>query len=78
MEPIRVKVKQIVAEQYGLSREILDEDTAESMGGDSLDHLELTMALEDHFEIEIPDVDMFNCKTTVGAVIALVESRVSA
>jgi acyl carrier protein len=77
MESIREKVKQIVAEQYGLRREVLDEDTPYSMGGDSLDHVELTMKLEDHFEIEIPDQVMFKMQT-VGQVIAYIEERVGA
>jgi acyl carrier protein len=77
MKSIRAKVKQIVAEQYGLLREVLDEDTPYSMGGDSLDHVELTMELEDHFEIEIPDQDMFKMQT-VGQVIAYLESRIGA
>jgi acyl carrier protein len=77
MESIRAKVKQIVAEQYGLRREVLDGDTPYTMDGDSLDHVELTMGLEDHFEIEIPDQDMFKMQT-VGQVIAYIEARVGA
>lgn len=39
------------------------DDTLESLGGDSLDAVEFIMAIEDQFEIEIPDKDMNKIQT---------------
>lgn len=52
--------------------EITDDRTFQSMGADSLDGIELAMALEDAFSIAIPDGDIEEA-ATVGAAIAVVE-----
>lgn len=69
------KVQEKVAEQLGVE---LDEITMEAsfiddLGADSLDIVELLMALEEEFEIEIPDEDAEKL-TTVGDIVEYVKS----
>ncbi|WP_026487229.1 acyl carrier protein [Caldanaerobius polysaccharolyticus] len=64
------RVKKIVAEQLGVGE---DEITTESsfiddLGADSLDVVELIMALEEEFDIEIPDEDAEKISTVGDAV----------
>ena len=57
MENIEQAVKKIIAEQLGVNEaEIKNESSfVDDLGADSLDTVELVMALEEAFEIEIPD-----------------------
>ena len=57
MENIEQRVKEIVAEQLGVNEsEIKNESSfVDDLGADSLDTVELVMALEEEFECEIPD-----------------------
>jgi len=57
MENVDQRVKKIVAEQLGVNEsEIKNESRfVDDLGADSLDTVELVMALEEEFEIEIPD-----------------------
>ncbi|VCU72109.1 Acyl carrier protein [Pigmentiphaga humi] len=57
MDSIEQRVKKIVAEQLGVNEaEIKNESSfVDDLGADSLDMVELVMALEDEFETEIPD-----------------------
>ena len=57
MENIEQRVKKIVAEQLGVNEsEIKNESSfVDDLGADSLDTVELEMALEEEFECEIPD-----------------------
>jgi acyl carrier protein len=57
METIEQRVKKIVAEQLGVNEaDIKPESTfVDDLGADSLDTVELVMALEEEFECEIPD-----------------------
>ena len=57
MENIEARVKKIVAEQLGVNEaEIKNESSfVDDLGADSLDTVELVMALEEEFECEIPD-----------------------
>jgi acyl carrier protein len=59
MESIEQRVKKIVAEQLGVNEtDIKTESTfVDDLGADSLDTVELVMALEEEFECEIPDED---------------------
>ncbi len=59
MENIEQRVKKIVAEQLGVAEaEVKNESSfADDLGADSLDTVELVMALEEEFETEIPDED---------------------
>ena len=70
------KIKQIIAEQLGLNEdEILDEASLiDDLGADSLDIVELVMAMEEEFEMEIPDEDAEKI-STVKDVIDYVKKR---
>jgi acyl carrier protein len=59
MENIEARVKKIVAEQLGVAEADvkIDSSFVEDLGADSLDNVELVMALEEEFECEIPDED---------------------
>ncbi|MCX7795624.1 MAG: acyl carrier protein [bacterium] len=64
------KVKKIIAEQLGIDEEdiTLDSSFTDDLGADSLDLVELVMAFEDGFDIEIPDEDAEKIKTVADAV----------
>ena len=57
MSNIEERVKKIVAEQLGVKEEDVKNEASfvEDLGADSLDTVELVMALEEEFETEIPD-----------------------
>ncbi|KAF6686856.1 acyl carrier protein [Pseudomonas sp. EKM23D] len=57
MSDIEQRVKKIVAEQLGIAEADVKNGSSfvDDLGADSLDTVELVMALEDEFEIEIPD-----------------------
>ncbi len=59
MSTIEERVKKIVAEQLGVKLDEVTNDASfvEDLGADSLDTVELVMALEEEFETEIPDED---------------------
>lgn len=70
------KVKSIIAEQLGVKQEEVT-DTAkfiDDLGADSLDTVELVMALEEEFGIEIPDEDAEKM-TAVGDAIKYIEEK---
>src|SRR5690606_35541734 len=70
MESIEQRVKKIVAEQLGVNEaEIKNESSfLDDLGADSLDRVELVMALEDDFETEIPDEEAEKITTVQQAV----------
>lgn len=76
MDPIELRVKKIVAEQLGLGDESVKNDASfiNDLGADSLDEVELVMAIEDEFEIDIMDEDAEKL-TTVQAVIDYVTAN---
>ena len=57
MDNIEQRVKKIVAEQLGVNEADIKNESSfvDDLGADSLDTVELVMALEDEFETEIPD-----------------------
>ena len=57
MSTIEERVKKIVVEQLGVAEADIKNDSSfvEDLGADSLDNVELVMALEEEFECEIPD-----------------------
>lgn len=67
---IESKVKTIIAEQLGISEDQIKTDSAfiEDLGADSLDIVELVMAMEEEFEVEIPDEEAENIKTVQNAI----------
>ena len=70
------KIKSIVADQLGVDEDQVTEDASfiDDLGADSLDTVELIMAFEEEFDVEIPDEDAQKIKT-VKDVIAYIESK---
>lgn len=70
MSDIEQRVKKIVAEQLGVAEDEikLESSFVDDLGADSLDTVELVMALEDEFEIEIPDEQAEKITTVKQAV----------
>ena len=73
---VEEKVKQIIVEQLGVDESQVDGAASfvEDLGADSLDIVELVMAFEEAFEIDIPDEDAEKI-TTVKDAINYIESR---
>ncbi|MDD4914205.1 MAG: acyl carrier protein [Methylococcales bacterium] len=75
MSTIEERVKKIVAEQLGVKEEIAnDASFVDDLGADSLDTVELVMALEEEFECEIPDEEAEKI-TTVQLAIDYINSN---
>jgi acyl carrier protein len=76
MSTIEEQVKNIVAEQLGVKEEevTLEASFVDDLGADSLDTVELVMALEEEFETEIPDEDAEKI-TTVQQAIDYINAR---
>lgn len=70
MASIDERVKQIVAEQLGVDEGQVTNDASfmEDLGADSLDTVELVMALEEEFDIEISDEDAEKIQTVQDAI----------
>ncbi len=70
MSTVEQQVKKIVAEQLGVKEEEVTNDASfvDDLGADSLDTVELVMALEEEFETEIPDEDAEKITTVKDAV----------
>ena len=70
------KIREIVVEQLGVDAEqvVPEANFVEDLGADSLDTVELIMAFEEEFDVEIPDTDAEKIKT-VQDVIDYIESK---
>lgn len=70
------KIREIVVEQLGVDPEqvVPEANFVEDLGADSLDTVELIMAFEEEFDVEIPDTDAEKIKT-VQDVIDYIESK---
>lgn len=70
MSTIEERVKKIVAEQLGVKAEEVTNQASfvEDLGADSLDTVELVMALEEEFETEIPDEEAEKITTVQAAI----------
>ncbi|AIS16005.1 Acyl carrier protein [Pseudomonas sp. MM227] len=70
MSTIEERVKKIVAEQLGVKAEEVNNTSSfvEDLGADSLDTVELVMALEEEFETEIPDEEAEKITTVQAAI----------
>ena len=75
-EAVTDRVRGIIAEQLGVKLEEVTETASfiEDLGADSLDTVELVMALEEEFGIEIPDEDAEKM-ASVGEAIKYIESK---
>ena len=78
MSNIEEQVKSIVAEQLGVKGDEVTNEASfvDDLGADSLDTVELVMALEEEFDTEIPDEDAEKI-TTVQQAIDFVKSKES-
>ena len=67
---IEQKVKSIIADQLGVGEDEIKITSSfiDDLGADSLDIVELVMAMEEEFEVEIPDEEAENIKTVQDAV----------
>jgi acyl carrier protein len=70
MSTIEERVRETVVEQLGVKEEevTLDASFVDDLGADSLDTVELVMALEEAFETEIPDEDAEKITTVQQAI----------
>jgi acyl carrier protein len=77
---IEARVKKIVVEQLGVKEDevTIDASFVDDLGADSLDTVELVMALEEEFETEIPDEDAEKIITIKDAVAYIVGSSAKA
>ncbi len=67
---VEKKIKQIIADQLGVPEEDVSNEASfvEELGADSLDIVELIMAMEEEFELEIPDGDAEKLLTVQDAI----------
>jgi acyl carrier protein len=73
---IEAKVKEIIVEQLGVNEEQITPEASfiDDLGADSLDTVELVMAFEEKFDMEIPDEDAEKMRT-VGDAIAYLKEK---
>jgi len=78
MSSIEERVKKIIVEQLGVKEEevALEAHFVDDLGADSLDTVELVMALEEEFECEIPDEEAEKL-TTVGQAVDYIKTHLS-
>ena len=76
MSSIEERVRKIVIEQLGVAEDqvTLEASFVDDLGADSLDTVELVMALEEEFDAEIPD-DQAEAITTVKQAVAFIEAN---
>ncbi|MBO5657927.1 MAG: acyl carrier protein [Duodenibacillus sp.] len=70
MDELELKVKKIIAEQLGKNELDIKNEASfiEDLGADSLDTVELVMALEEGFKVQIPDDEQENLRTVQQAI----------
>ena len=73
---VEARVKEIIVEHIGVDGEKVSADASfvEDLGADSLDTVELVMAFEEEFDIEIPDEDAEKL-TTVGEATSYLKNK---
>ncbi len=79
MAELEEKVKNIIAKELGVEMEKLTDGASfiDDLGADSLDTVELVMAFEEEFDIEIPD-DAAETIQTVGDAVTFIDGRLNA
>ena len=77
MSNVEEKVKEIIVEELGVEREKLTSDASfmEDLGADSLDTVELVMAFEKEFDIDIPDEEAEKLRT-VGDAMSYLHQKI--
>ena len=77
LEEVFDKVKEIIVEQLGVAETAITPDASfiDDLGADSLDIVELIMALEEEFDLEIPDADAEKV-VTVNDVVEYIKDNV--
>ena len=70
------KVKELIAEQLDVKADDITEasNIQDDLGADSLDVVDLVMALEEEFDVEIPEDQVENIKT-VGDIVKFIEDK---
>lgn len=70
------KIKEIISVQFNVEKDSISRETSfkDTLNADSLDLVELVMALEDEFDLEVEDEDMSSIKT-VGDVVDNIENE---
>ena len=70
------KVKELISEQLDVKADDITEasNIQDELGADSLDVVDLVMALEDEFDVEIPEDQVENIKT-VGDIVKFIEDK---
>jgi len=78
MENVEQQVKEVVVEHLGVNPDEVTPEASfiDDLGADSIDTVELVMALEEKFEIKVPEEDAEKL-TTVGAAIDYIKSHVA-
>ena len=79
MEALSERVNSIVTDQLGVDKASLSPEAnlLDDLGADSLDVVELVMALEEEFGIEVPDDDVENMRT-IRDIVQYIEARAEA
>ena len=77
MSDLHDKVKDIIVEELGVERDKVNDDASfmEDLGADSLDTVELVMAFEKEFDVDIPDEDAEKIRT-VGDALKYLDEKV--
>jgi acyl carrier protein len=78
MASVAERVKKIIVDQLGVNEEQVTEDAAfiDDLGADSLDTVELVMALEEEFGMEIPDEEAEKISTVKSAIEYIEKNKV--
>jgi acyl carrier protein len=77
MTEILDRLKAVIAEQFSVTEDSIDMDTSftDDLGADSLDFVELTMAIEEEFNLSETDEEVLNKLVTVGDVFRYISSK---
>jgi acyl carrier protein len=76
-KPVEERVKEIICEQLGVEEDDVNPNAKfiEDLGADSLDTVELVMAFEEEFDLEIPDEDAEKIATVGDAISYIKENQ---